>query len=167
MSFTLLSTDRASAIPSNIYAVANPVRGLLNRKISEEHLQSSNESIDREKQEKNEIKKNKKRKCRKDLLGRIQRQTRREPLLLYIKRMHGDSIHARVQPKERLSLERVWYIASREPSEPPPLDCNYFAFAPKGITSTTCFSQCLRGNLNTSKQSIHPVRGGGGGGQSV
>ena len=30
--FTL--TDRASAIPCNIYVVANPVRGLLDRKIS-------------------------------------------------------------------------------------------------------------------------------------
>ena len=41
--FTL--TDRASTIPSNIvYVVANPVRGLLDRKRSEEHLQSSNES---------------------------------------------------------------------------------------------------------------------------
>ena len=28
-----------------IYVVANPVRGLLDRKISEEHLQSSNESM--------------------------------------------------------------------------------------------------------------------------
>ena len=39
--FTL--TDRASTIPSNIhYVVANPLRGLLDRKRSEEHLSSSN-----------------------------------------------------------------------------------------------------------------------------
>ena len=35
-----------STIPSyTLYMVANPVRGLLDRKISEEHLQSSNESM--------------------------------------------------------------------------------------------------------------------------
>ena len=41
MFFTL--TDRASTIYK--YVVANPVRGLLDRKRSEGHLQSSNESI--------------------------------------------------------------------------------------------------------------------------
>ena len=41
--FTL--NDRAPTEPSNTdYVVANPVRGLLDRKRSEEHLQSSNES---------------------------------------------------------------------------------------------------------------------------
>ena len=39
--FTL--TDRASTIPSNIRG-SNPVRGLLDRERSEEHLPSSNES---------------------------------------------------------------------------------------------------------------------------
>ena len=53
--FTLL-TDRASTIPSNIRGVANPVRGLLDRKRSQEHhLQSSNESM-KTKQNKNKTK---------------------------------------------------------------------------------------------------------------
>ena len=50
--FTL--TDRASTTPSNIlYVIANPVRGLVDRKTSEEHLQSSNESMET-KQNKND-----------------------------------------------------------------------------------------------------------------
>ena len=40
--FTL--TDRASTLPSNIMVVY-PVRGLLERKILEENLQNSNESM--------------------------------------------------------------------------------------------------------------------------
>ena len=50
MFFTL--TDRASTIPSSIiYVVANPVvvRGLLDRKRSEEYLQSSNEIMKKKK----------------------------------------------------------------------------------------------------------------------
>ena len=39
-------TDRAST--PVIYALANPVRGLLDRKRSEEHLQGSNENIKKE-----------------------------------------------------------------------------------------------------------------------
>ena len=43
MFFTL--TDQASTIPSNKHVGANPVvRGLLDMKVSEGHLQSSNES---------------------------------------------------------------------------------------------------------------------------
>ena len=52
-------TDRVSPIYPVIYAVANPVRGMLDRKISEEHLQSSNESIKQNKT-KNDKKKGKK-----------------------------------------------------------------------------------------------------------
>ena len=37
--------DRASTIYPVTYVVANPVRGLLDRKRPEEHLQSSNEGI--------------------------------------------------------------------------------------------------------------------------
>ena len=44
--FTL--TDRPQPY-TVIYVVANPVRGLLDRKISEEHLQSSNKSIKKKK----------------------------------------------------------------------------------------------------------------------
>ena len=50
--FTL--TDWASTIPSNIYVVASPVRGLLDKKRSEEHIrQSSNESKKQNKNGKN------------------------------------------------------------------------------------------------------------------
>ena len=49
--FTL--TDRGSTISSNIYAVADPVRRLLDRKTSEKRLQSSNESKTRNKNKTN------------------------------------------------------------------------------------------------------------------
>ena len=39
--------------------------------------------------------------------------------------------------------DSVWYAASRQPSDTPP-DRNYLVFAPKGITSTTPYSQGLR-----------------------
>ena len=45
--------------------------------------------------------------------------------------------------EEEVSIERVWYTASREPSDNP-LDRNYLAFAPKGIASTTPSSQGFR-----------------------
>ena len=55
MFFTLI--DRASTYPV-IYVVANPVRGLLDRKRSEEHIQSFNESVKtKQKQDKNDKKK--------------------------------------------------------------------------------------------------------------
>ena len=65
-------TDRASTIPSNIlYGVANPVRGLLESEKSEEHKQSSNESI-KKKKGKNGNKKERKKihtsKCQKRIL---------------------------------------------------------------------------------------------------
>ena len=53
-----------------IYMVANLVRGLLDRKRSEEHLQSSNESI-KTKTSKNDIKKQ----MPERIIGRIQRLT--------------------------------------------------------------------------------------------
>ena len=42
--FSFALTDRVSTIPSKS-TVANTVRGLLDRKILEQHLQSSNESV--------------------------------------------------------------------------------------------------------------------------
>ena len=57
--FTL--TDRASTIPSNIRGCKSlVVRGLLDRKKSEEHLQSSNESMMKTKQNKKQSKDDKK-----------------------------------------------------------------------------------------------------------
>ena len=54
--FTL--TDRASNIPSNIHVVANPVRGLLDRKRSEEHL-IYKEKLQREQKDKTKTTKRK------------------------------------------------------------------------------------------------------------
>ena len=51
---------------------------------------------------------------------RIGRMQRRAGNANTIKQMHGDSTHKRAQNEERLSRERVWYIASREPSDTPP-----------------------------------------------
>ena len=45
--------------------------------------------------------------------------------------------------EEGHSTEIVWYSASRKPSDTPP-DRNYLAFAPKGIASTTPYSQGFR-----------------------
>ena len=80
MLFTL--TDRTSIIPSNIhtYMVANPVRGLLDRRRSEEHLQSTNKRMKKKR-------------------GTITQSTCQKK----IEEMH--------------SIERVWYSASREPSD--------------------------------------------------
>ena len=75
-----------------IYVVANPVRGLLDRKISEEHLPSSNES-------------NKK---------NTNKQKRQR------ERNKNNKIHMTCQKKidEGHSIERVvWHSASREPSD--------------------------------------------------
>ena len=70
-----------------MYVVANPVRGLLHRKKSEEHLQSSNESM-KTKQNKNGKKKK-------------------------------NTTQSTCQKKigEEQPIERVWYSASREPSD--------------------------------------------------
>ena len=58
------------------------------------------------------------------------------------------SIHKRAQHEDnRHSLERVWFIACREPSDPPP-DRNYHAYAQKGITSTTSYSQGFEASLS-------------------
>ena len=56
----------------------------------------------------------------------------------------------RTHTEEGRSLERVWYIASREPSDTPP-DRNYFAFAPKGKVFTTPYTQGFQVSL-----SLHP-----------
>ena len=62
-----------------------------------------------------------------------------------MKRMHGDididSKHARAQHGERHSLERVSYIASREPSDTPP-DRNYRHLACTRFGSSVDFSYC-------------------------
>ena len=63
-------TDRASTIPSSIVLIANPVRSLLDRKISEEHLQSSNESMKTKQNERNNNAKNMPEKYRKMALDR-------------------------------------------------------------------------------------------------
>ena len=89
--FTL--TDRASTVPSKIYVVANPVRGLLDRKRSEEHLQSSNESkIKNKTKNKNKQNRNDKKK------GTITQSTCQKNI-------------------EGHSIERVWYNACRKPSD--------------------------------------------------
>ena len=72
-----------------LYVVANPVRGLLDRKRSEEHLPSSNES-----KRKTQTKKNDKEKG-----TRIAKYTCQKNI---------DDGH---------SIERVWHSASREPSD--------------------------------------------------
>ena len=73
-----------------IYVVANPVRGLLDRKKSEEHLQSSNESKKHNrKQNKNDKKK--------------------ETIIKYTCQKNIE--------EEGHSIERAWYSASREPSD--------------------------------------------------
>ena len=82
-------TYRASTIPGNIYAVANPVHGLLDRKRSEEHLPSSNESKRRTQTNKNDKEKG----------TRITKYTCQKKI---------DEGH---------SIERVWHSASREPSD--------------------------------------------------
>ena len=84
--FTL--TDRASTIYPVLYVVANPVRGLLDRKRSEEHLPSSNESKRKTQTNKNDKEKG----------TRIAKYTCQ-------KKIDGHSI------------ERVWHSASREPSD--------------------------------------------------
>ena len=72
-----------------IYVVANPVRGLLDRKRSEEHLQSSNESKRKTRTNKNDKEKG----------IRIIKYTCQKKI---------DEGH---------SIERVWHSASREPSD--------------------------------------------------
>ena len=71
------------------YVVANPVRGLLDRKRSEEHLPSSNES-----KRKTQTNKNDKEKGIKIAKYRCQKKI--------------DDVHL---------IERVWHSASREPSD--------------------------------------------------
>ena len=87
--FTL--TDRASTIPSTViyYVVANPVRGLLDIKRSEEHLPSSSESKRKTQTNKNDKEKG----------------TR---ITKYACQKKIDEGH---------SIERVWHSASREPSD--------------------------------------------------
>ena len=103
--FTL--TDRASTIPSNM--VANPVRGLLDRKISEEHLPSSNES--KRNPEKHKHTKND--------------EEKGTGITKYTDQKKIDEGH---------SIERVWHSASREPSDtlPGSQPCT-----PKRVASTT------------------------------
>ena len=84
--FTLL-TDRASTIVV-IHVVANPVRGLLDRKRSEEHLPSSNESKEKHKHTDD-----------KEKGTGITKYTGQRKI------------------NERHSIERVWHSAGREPSD--------------------------------------------------
>ena len=102
MFFTL--TDRASTI----YVVTSPVRGLLDRKISEEHLRSSNEST--------------------------KTKTKRQ------KERNNNTKHMPEKYGRWHSIERVWYSASREPSDTPP-NRNH---AYKRKASTTPYSQGFR-----------------------
>ena len=98
-----------------IYVIANPVRGLLDRKRSEEHLQRSNDmTTANTKQNKNDKKKG------------------ITPSICQKKIEEGHSI------------ERVWYTASRNPSDTPPPYRNYLAFAPIGIVYTSLYSQGYR-----------------------
>ena len=85
--FTL--TDRASTVYPVLYVVANLVRGLLDRKRSEEHLPSSNESKRKTQTNKNDKEKG----------TRIAKYTCQKKI---------DDGH---------SIERVWHSASREPSD--------------------------------------------------
>ena len=82
-------TDRASTIPSNIlYGVANPVRGLLDSEKSEEHIQSSNESIKKKRQKRQQ--KGKKKNTHKQMpekdtinsigITRVQRRAANQPI---------------------------------------------------------------------------------------
>ena len=71
-----------------IHVVANPVRGLLDRKISEEHLPSSNESKEKHK------------------------HTNDKKIGTGITKYTGQR-----KMNERHSIERVWHSAGREPSD--------------------------------------------------
>ena len=53
----------------------------------------------------------------------------------------------RTHTEEGRLLERVWYIASREPSDTPP-DRNSFAFPPKGKVFTTPYAQGFQVSLS-------------------
>ena len=116
-----------------MYAVANPARQTVGQekiRATQHLLPSSDESIKPQNQDKNVEKKgktktipgNKQPNARKDScinsnsIGSMQRRAGN----LKIKRMHGDSIKTRTQHEEGHSIERVWYIASREPSDTPP-----------------------------------------------
>ena len=107
-----------------IYAVANPIRGLVDSKRSEEHLKSSNVSIkNKTRQNRQKERKLQHEKTEHNVAVRTARKQRGAQGIGKIKRMHGlddsDSIH-----KQGYSLERVWYIGSHEPSDTP-LDRNY------------------------------------------
>ena len=59
--------------------------------------------------------------------------------------------HARTHATQRGALTRKGlvyrYIASREPSEPPPPDRKYLAFEPRRTTSTTPYPQGVQASL--------------------
>ena len=107
-------TDRALTIPSNICGGQFGTRGLLNRKISEEHLQSSQREHKKHKtrQKRRKERKEKKKMPEKDtvLVVSISR-TQRHSRSASIKRMHGDIILliAYTQHKEGHSRQRVWH----------------------------------------------------------
>ena len=91
--FTL--TDRASNISSTIRGCqSGTVSGLLDRKRSEEHLQSFSKSMELKDQKQN---KNDKK------IGTTTQSTCQKKILI-----------------EERSIRRVWYTASREPSDTPP-----------------------------------------------
>ena len=92
--------------------VANPVRDLLDRQRSEEHLQSSNESIKNKKSKQNKITKQNRNDKKKGTITKYTCQKKME---------------------EGHSIERVWYNASREPSDTG-LGSQQ---APKRVASTT------------------------------
>ena len=94
-----------------IYVVANLVRGLLDRKISEET--SSNQSM--------KIK----------TKGKIKQERNNNT-------KHRPEIYRRVLDRESLVYRQPRGIRN------PPSDCNYLAFAPKGIASTNQYSQGFR-----------------------
>ena len=124
-------TDRASHKPYPvIYAVANPVRGLLDRKISEEYLENSNESTQNKnkKQGKNDKKRKERKKKKKK---KNSRANARKKGSIDTQGTHKEKIdawhkykgkHARNTKKGALDInkERVWYTATRYYSHPIP-----------------------------------------------
>ena len=102
-------TDRASTIYK--YVVANPVRGLLDRKRSEGHLRSSNESIKTIQKRQNER-------------NNITQSTGQNRVV-----------------EEGHSTERVWHSASREPSDTLPelQPCTSIIVAGPNTTRKTVF----------------------------
>ena len=113
-----------------IYAVANPVRSLLDRKISEKHQQSCNLAL-KQKKVKNNVKNAEKN--RRQIQKRMVWMQRRagNPL-----KKNGCMVYTRTQHEEGRSLERIWHNASHEPLDAFP-GSQLSRIYTQGITSTT------------------------------